>query len=177
MSHSKSGSTFKTSNNLFQIPLIAQSLNRLYTVFHVPNRSGRSRHGAPVRIIQKTASRNKRILLPRAPRHFPLIASRAALILAHCASLKYALSAFIGMVASLLTNSTTMLFIPEIYNLQHALKEFTDRTQDKSRTLDITSALSLENDTVISCLYMPEDRFLHENSPLLRDIRKEGVTL
>jgi len=48
---------------------------------------------------------------------------------------------------------------------------------EKEHVIDITSVLSLENDTVISCLYMPEERFLYEDSPLLRNIRNEGVIL
>jgi uncharacterized protein len=56
-------------------------------------------------------------------------------------------------------------------------KESFDREQEKSRVMDITAPLSLENDLVISCLYMPEERFLAEDSPLLRNIRKEGIPL
>lgn len=37
--------------------------------------------------------------------------------------------------------------------------------------------LCLQNDEVVSCLYMDEDRFAHRNGPLLRNIRKEGVAL
>jgi uncharacterized protein len=50
-----------------------------------------------------------------------------------------------------------------------------DRAQEKEKVMELTSELSLENDAVISCLYMPEERFLHEDSPLLRNIRQEGV--
>jgi predicted nucleotidyltransferase len=35
-------------------------------------------------------------------------------------------------------------------------KDAFDREQEKSRVMDITAPLSLENDLVISCLYMPE---------------------
>jgi predicted nucleotidyltransferase len=52
-----------------------------------------------------------------------------------------------------------------------------NRHDDKERAIEVTSALSLENDTVISCLYMSEDRFLHEDAPLLRNIRREGLTI
>ena len=47
-SSSSSTSTFKAANNRSQIPLLDQLRNRLYTLFHGPNRSGRSRHGTPV---------------------------------------------------------------------------------------------------------------------------------
>lgn len=43
------------------------------------------------------------------------------------------------------------------------------------RTGGIVSGLSLENDVVISCIFMGEYRFLHRNGPLLRNVRKEGI--
>jgi uncharacterized protein len=43
------------------------------------------------------------------------------------------------------------------------------------RTGGIVSELSLENDVVISCIFMDEHRFNHRNGPLLRNIRKEGI--
>jgi len=43
------------------------------------------------------------------------------------------------------------------------------------RTGEIVSALSLANNTVISCVFMDENRFLHKNGPFLRNIRKEGI--
>lgn len=45
------------------------------------------------------------------------------------------------------------------------------------RTGDIVTDLSLQNDELISCLFMDEDRFTLRNSPLLRNIRKEGIPL
>jgi len=45
------------------------------------------------------------------------------------------------------------------------------------RTLQIVADLSLQNDEVISCLFMDEQRFTHYNGPLLRNIRKEGIAL
>src|SRR5262249_22150497 len=44
-----------------QIPLRAHRSNRLHTEFQLPNRSGRSRHGAPVFAIQRTASTKRRL--------------------------------------------------------------------------------------------------------------------
>jgi len=39
-----------------------------------------------------------------------------------------------------------------------------------------TADLSLENDLVISCVFMSEERFATEQSPLLINVRREGVT-
>jgi uncharacterized protein len=39
----------------------------------------------------------------------------------------------------------------------------------------ITAALSLENDVVISCVFISEERYLSEQSPLMINIRREGV--
>ena len=44
-----------------------------------------------------------------------------------------------------------------------------------ARTGGITSALSLENDLVISCTFVSADRYSREQSPLLLNIRREGV--
>jgi len=45
------------------------------------------------------------------------------------------------------------------------------------RVGDIVYDISYENDTVVSCVFMDEDRFLHRNGPLLRNIRREGMRL
>ena len=47
--------------------------------------------------------------------------------------------------------------------------------EEIGRTGGIVSELSLENDVVISCIFMEEYRYLHRNGPLLRNIRKEGI--
>lgn len=49
--------------------------------------------------------------------------------------------------------------------------------EEISRVSEATSRLSLAYDTVISCLFMQEERYLHENSPLLMNIRREGVVI
>ena len=49
--------------------------------------------------------------------------------------------------------------------------------EEIDRTLQIVADLSLQNDEVISCLFMDEQRFTHYNGPLLRNIRKEGIAL
>ncbi|MCC3418343.1 MAG: nucleotidyltransferase domain-containing protein [Microcoleus sp. PH2017_29_MFU_D_A] len=45
------------------------------------------------------------------------------------------------------------------------------------RTLQIVADLSLQNDEVISCQFMNEERFTNYQDPLLRNIRKEGIAL
>jgi predicted nucleotidyltransferase len=57
------------------------------------------------------------------------------------------------------------------------LKETVNPCEEISRVNEATSRLSLAYDTVISCLFMQEDRYLQENSPLLLNIRREGVPL
>ncbi len=47
--------------------------------------------------------------------------------------------------------------------------------EEIQRTGGIVSDLSLENDVVISCIFMEEQRYLHRNGPLLRNIRREGI--
>ncbi len=45
------------------------------------------------------------------------------------------------------------------------------------RTGETVAKLSLQHVAVISCLFMDEDRFMHRNGPLLRNIRREGIAL
>lgn len=52
-----------------------------------------------------------------------------------------------------------------------------DPCEEITRVSEATSHLSLAYDTVISCLFMQEKRYLHENSPLLMNIRREGVVI
>ncbi len=49
--------------------------------------------------------------------------------------------------------------------------------EELKKTIDIISSLSLEFDEVISCVFVSENRFLNEKSPLLLNIRKEGIVL
>ncbi len=46
-----------------------------------------------------------------------------------------------------------------------------------SRTGEIVADLSLRFDTVVSCVFMDEDRFTHRGGPLLRNVRREGVVI
>ena len=49
--------------------------------------------------------------------------------------------------------------------------------EEIARVGDFTSTLSLQYDTVISCTFVSEERFRTEHSPLLLNIRREGVQL
>lgn len=60
MTPSSSSSNWRALKMAAQCPLRDQFENRLYTVFHAPNRSGRSRHGMPVLARYRTASMNVR---------------------------------------------------------------------------------------------------------------------
>ena len=46
-----------------------------------------------------------------------------------------------------------------------------------SRTGPILSEISLANDVVVSCTYVSAHRYQSENSPILLNIRREGVTI
>jgi hypothetical protein len=63
IAYSLSGSSAKTLKRFFQTPLSAQREKRLWVFFQPPKRSGRSRHGAPDRNFQITASTNNRLPL------------------------------------------------------------------------------------------------------------------
>ena len=58
---------FKIDKIRSNSPFLHHRLYRLYAVFHDPYSGGMSRHGAPVRIIQQTASMNRRLLLAGRP--------------------------------------------------------------------------------------------------------------
>jgi predicted nucleotidyltransferase len=45
------------------------------------------------------------------------------------------------------------------------------------RTGDTTAAISLENNVVISCAFISGERFEREESPLMINVRREGVLL
>ena len=48
---------------------------------------------------------------------------------------------------------------------------------EATRTLDFRAALSLQYNTVVSCIFMPAQRFQNERSPLLLNVRREGVAV
>jgi predicted nucleotidyltransferase len=43
------------------------------------------------------------------------------------------------------------------------------------RTLDDVVLISLKHDEVITCVFISEEQFLNERSPLLLNVRREGV--
>ncbi|MEL6355037.1 MAG: nucleotidyltransferase domain-containing protein [Cyanobacteria bacterium J06627_28] len=45
------------------------------------------------------------------------------------------------------------------------------------RTSEFVAQLCLEHDLVISRFFLPKSRYQAENSPLLRNIRKEGISI
>jgi len=45
------------------------------------------------------------------------------------------------------------------------------------RTLDPVAELSLENNVVFSCIFVPRERFENELSPLLINVRRDGVAV
>jgi hypothetical protein len=61
IAYSLSGSSAKVLKRLSQTPLAAQREKRLWVFFQSPKRSGKSRHGAPERNFQITASTNRRL--------------------------------------------------------------------------------------------------------------------
>jgi predicted nucleotidyltransferase len=49
--------------------------------------------------------------------------------------------------------------------------------EEIERTLDDVAGLSLDNEVVISCVFVSESDFRREQSPLLLNIRREGVAV
>jgi hypothetical protein len=61
MSHLKSGSSIKVSSSRSHTPLSRQRMKRRCVLLQPPKSGGRSRHGAPVRMTQKTALMKRRL--------------------------------------------------------------------------------------------------------------------
>ena len=57
------------------------------------------------------------------------------------------------------------------------LKDLVNPGEEIKRTSFIVADLSLKHDEVISRLFMDENQFNSQNSPLLRNIKKEGILL
>ena len=57
------------------------------------------------------------------------------------------------------------------------LKGKVSADEEISRATPITAELSLKHNVVISCVYISEKRYLTENSPLLINVRREGVAV
>jgi len=49
--------------------------------------------------------------------------------------------------------------------------------QEIRKITDLVSSLSLEFNEVISCVFVSEKRYLNEKSPLILNVRKEGIIL
>ncbi|MCK9460952.1 MAG: nucleotidyltransferase domain-containing protein [Proteobacteria bacterium] len=52
-----------------------------------------------------------------------------------------------------------------------------DPGEEIERVGPITAALSLEHDVVLSCVFVSSDRYSNERSPLLLNVRREGVAV
>jgi len=52
-----------------------------------------------------------------------------------------------------------------------------DPGKEIDRTGDITSRLSLEHNVVVSCLFVSAERYATEQSPMLLNVRREGVAV
>jgi predicted nucleotidyltransferase len=50
-------------------------------------------------------------------------------------------------------------------------------SEELRRTSEFTAQLCLEHDVLISRFFLPRSRYETENSPLLRNIRQEGIAL
>src|SRR5208337_3679010 len=87
MANSKSGSSDSLLNIRVNTPARTQRRKRLNTELNLPNSSGKSRHGAPVRAIHKTASTNKRGSPPVWP-GCPSCPRQSGCINDHCKSFK-----------------------------------------------------------------------------------------
>ena len=55
------------------------------------------------------------------------------------------------------------------------LKGPVDAGREIARTGETTAAISLRHDLVVSCVFVSEMRYLEEQSPLLINVRREGV--
>jgi predicted nucleotidyltransferase len=57
------------------------------------------------------------------------------------------------------------------------LKEEVIPSDEMELVIPITASLSLTYDVVISCIYISENRYNSEKSPLLLNVRREGVVV
>jgi predicted nucleotidyltransferase len=60
-------------------------------------------------------------------------------------------------------------------DLMIVLRGAVDPTQEIPRVSPLASGLSLKHEVVISCVYISEEGFRHDASPLLLNVRREGV--
>jgi predicted nucleotidyltransferase len=57
------------------------------------------------------------------------------------------------------------------------LKDPVDASAELSQTSEFVAQLCLDYNLLIARFFLPQSRFETENTPLLRNIRREGVTL
>jgi len=50
-------------------------------------------------------------------------------------------------------------------------------TEEIKRTIDDVAGLSLDHDVVIACVFISAERFERERSPLLLNVRREGLAV
>ncbi|MBM3215511.1 nucleotidyltransferase domain-containing protein [Candidatus Poribacteria bacterium] len=50
-----------------------------------------------------------------------------------------------------------------------------DPGEEVRRTGEVVSTLSLRHDVTISCVFVSSERYAHERSPLLMNVRREGI--
>ena len=57
------------------------------------------------------------------------------------------------------------------------LKTDPEQQQEDRRVTEVTAPLNLKHEVVICCITVPEARFFSENTPFLRNVRREGHVL
>lgn len=57
------------------------------------------------------------------------------------------------------------------------LKGFVSPCEEIARTINDVADLSLEHNEVVSCVFVSEQQFDQERSPLLLNVRREGVAV
>ena len=83
--YSKSGFSTNALKTRSHTPFLAHRRKRWNTLFQWPNSLGRSRHGAPARANQSTASTNRRLSRPDRPLS-PFLPGTSRSMRRHCAS-------------------------------------------------------------------------------------------
>ena len=49
--------------------------------------------------------------------------------------------------------------------------------EEIDRTLDVVAEISLDHGVVIACVFVSEEQFYREQSPLLLNVRRQGIAL
>src|SRR5438067_1079517 len=63
------------------------------------------------------------------------------------------------------------------YDILVVLKGEVDWNAERKTIFDLIYPLDWENDSITYCLPASENRYLHEQSPIMMNIRREGVEL